>query len=204
MSPSARLLGCLVVLLAPPTWAAQPLDGWNGYKFGQSPDAARAVPGLTFGRFTPKNLMNEDAGAMSAQNNAMLNGRAYRMTLLFNASQKLTEIILENQIDLNQPDCEKRFLGLMTVLEKTYGPFKAVDPQRKRNDAETPPTALAWKKQGPSGYQLSTVFLSSETASAWKARVVQNANYADVTAAWSGKADSDQAPCLTDVDFKAS
>ncbi len=36
-----------------PQWR-QPLDGWNGYKFGLSPNAARAVPGVSFGPYSAR------------------------------------------------------------------------------------------------------------------------------------------------------
>ena len=202
-SLSAVILAGLAMMSLPvtPVLAAQALDGWNGYKFGLSPDAARAVPGMSFGPYSAKNLMNEDVGAMAAQKDALLNGRAYKLNLFFNAAQKLNEISLENQVAASRLDCEKLFLDLMTLLEKTYGGFLAVNPQRQRSDADTPPVSLVWKKQGASSYQLSTVFLDGETASAWKARHVQGGNYADIAATWSGKTDDTQAPCLTDIDF---
>ena len=38
-------LRVFALLLATPVLAAGTIDGWSGYKFGMSPDAARAVPG---------------------------------------------------------------------------------------------------------------------------------------------------------------
>jgi hypothetical protein len=187
--------------LVTPALAALPIDGWNGYKFGMSPNAARAVPGVTFGPYSAKNLMNENVGAMASKK-AQLNGRDYTLDLYFDASQKLNRAFLENQINASsQPDCEKRFLDLVSLMEKTYGGFKAPNPQRARNNAETPPMSLVWKKQGVSGYQLSTVFLEGETASAWKARVTQAKNTMDISATWSGKPEDKRNACVTSLDF---
>ena len=46
MPRPAWIFASFALLLAPlpmvkPALAAQPIDGWNGYKFGMSPDAAR-------------------------------------------------------------------------------------------------------------------------------------------------------------------
>lgn len=201
MPRPAWILASFALLLAMPALAAQPIDGWNGYKFGLSPDAARAVPGgIVFGPYSAKNLMNEDVGAMSSKR-AMLNGRAYTLDLFFDASQKLNRAYLENQITASRPDCEKRFLDLVALMEKSYGRFLAVNPQRQRNAADTPPVSLVWKKQGANSYQLSTIFLDSETASAWKARNVQGGNYIDIAATWSGKTDDARSACVTSMDF---
>ncbi len=186
--------------MAKPALAAQPIDGWNGYKFGMSPDAARAVPGATFGPYSSKNLMNENVGAMASKK-VLLNGRDYTLDLYFDASQKLDRAFLQNQINGSQPDCEKRFLDLVGLLEKTYGTFLAVNPQRARSEADKPPVSLVWKKAGASSYQLSTVFLDGETASAWKSRNLQGKNYMDISATWSGKPQDTRNACVTSLDF---
>lgn len=194
----ALLLPTLALMT--PAWAAQPIDGWNGYKFGMSPDAARAVPGATFGPYSAKNLLNENVGAMASKK-VQLNGRDYTLDLYFDASQKLNRAFLQNQINASQPDCEKRFLDLVTLMEKTYGPFKPANPQRQRSDADKPQVSLVWKNVGASGYQLSTVFLDDETVSAWKSRNTQGKHYLDIAAAWSGKAQDTHNACVTTLEF---
>ena len=205
MPRPAWIFASFALLLAPlpmvkPALAAQPIDGWNGYKFGMSPDAARAVPGATFGPYSSKNLMNENVGAMASKK-VPLNGRDYTLDLYFDASQKLNRAFLQNQINGAQPDCEKRFLDLVGLMDKTYGTFLAVNPQRARSDADKPPMSLVWKKAGADSYQLSTVFLDGETASAWKARNLQGKRYVDISATWSGKAQDTRNACVTSMDF---
>ena len=205
MPRPAWIFASFALLLAPlpmvkPALAAQPIDGWNGYKFGMSPDAARAVPGATFGPYSSKNLMTENVGAMASKK-VPLNGRDYTLDLYFDASQKLDRAFLQNQINGSQPDCEKRFLDLVGLLEKTYGTFLAVNPQRARSEADKPPVSLVWKKAGASSYQLSTVFLDGETASAWKSRNLQGKNYMDISATWSGKPQDTRNACVTSLDF---
>ena len=189
-----------LALLATPALAAQVIDGWNGYKFGMSPDAARAIPGIIFGPYSAKNLMNEDVGSMSSKM-AMLNGRAYTLVLFFDAAQHLNRAALENQITASRPECEKRFLDLVTLMEKSYGRFLAVNPQLQRSSADTPPVSLVWKKQGANSYELATVFLNGETASAWRARNIQGGKYVDIAATWSGKTDDARSACVTNLDF---
>jgi hypothetical protein len=201
MPRPAWIFASFALLLATPVLAAGTIDGWSGYKFGMSPDAARAVPGVPLGPYSPKNLMNENVGAMAAKNLVLVNGRGYRLDLWFDAAQKLNRVYLENQVNAPRPDCEKRFLDLVTLMEKSYGIFLAVNPQRPKSNADTPPMSLVWKKQGASSYQLSTIFLDGETASAWKARNVQGGNYLDISATWSGKTDSAQNACVTNLDF---
>jgi hypothetical protein len=208
MPRSAVLATSFALLLATPgvvtpVWAGQPIDGWNGYKFGMSPDAARAVPGATFGPFSPRNMMNENIGAMASKK-VQMNGRDYTLDLNFDASQKMNHALLQNTVTGSQADCEKRFLDLVALMEKPYGAFKAPNPQRARDDSEKPPMSLVWKKQGASGYQLTTVFLDGETASAWKARVMQGKAYLDISATWSGKPEDTHNACLTSLDFNAS
>ena len=144
--------------------------------------------------------MNENVGAMASKK-VPLNGRDYTLDLYFDASQKLDRAFLQNQINGSQPDCEKRFLDLVGLLEKTYGTFLAVNPQRARSEADKPPVSLVWKKAGASSYQLSTVFLDGETASAWKARNLQGKNYMDISATWSGKPQDTRNACVTSLDF---
>ncbi len=189
------LLGTLPVL------AATPLDGWNGYKFGLSPDAARAVPGMVFGPYSAKNLMNEDKGAMAAKKDVSLYGFAWTLDLFFNAGQKLDAINLENERKFSRQDCEKNFLTVLTQLEKSYGALTAVNPERKRNDADTPPTSLEWRMWGASRYQFATVALADEYAFVWQARKSVGGNTVDVTATWSGKLDSPAEPCIADINY---
>ena len=193
----------LCCLAAAPAGAAQALDGWGAYKFGLTPDAARAVPGQVFGPYSPKNLMNENRGAMGAKKNAPLFGLPWTLDLLFNSSEKLNEITLENEKKSSRDECEKTFLTVLAQLEKSYGGFAPLNPERKRNDTDTPPTSLEWRAQGASRYQFATVALEDEYAFVWKARKSAGANTLDLTASWSGKPEDRAAPCVANMDYSA-
>lgn len=196
LMPVAVITGMLVV----PALAAVPLDGWGAYKFGMSPDAARAVPGQTFGLYSPKNLLNENKGAMGARKPSMLYGFAWAFNLFF-ADDKMNALSLENEKRASLADCEKTFLSVLGQSEKTYGAFAPVNPERMRNESDTPPTSLEWKTQGASRYQLATLTLDDEYAYAWKARKSQGGNYVELTATWSGPPKAPSAPCVTDINF---
>jgi hypothetical protein len=198
------LLTCAIfpALLATQPVCAQALEGWSGYKFGMSPDAARAVPGMIFGPYSAKNLMNQNVGAMGAKKNALVNGLPYVLDLFFDSSQKLNEITLDNEKKASQPDCEKTFLTLLGQMEKIHGGFSPVTPQRQKNNADTPPASVVWKSQGASRYELATLALDDETASAWKARKTVGANSVEIAATWSGKEGSSQTPCVMAIDYR--
>jgi hypothetical protein len=197
--PSYMIFATLLVI---PALGAQGLDGWSGYKFGMSPDAARAVPGMIFGPYSAKNLMDQNVGAMGAKKDAMVNGLPYVLDLFFDSAQKLNEITLDNEKKAAQPDCEQTFLTLLAQMEKIHGGFLPVNPQRQKNASDTPPASLVWKSQGASRYQLATLSLDDETASAWKARKVVGGNYMEIATTWSGKEGSTQTPCVTAIDYR--
>ena len=55
--------------------------------------------------------------------------------------------------------------------------FAPVNPERKRNDTDTPPTSLEWRVlEGGSHYEFATVTLEDEYAYVWKARKSAGAN----------------------------
>ncbi len=199
----AALAPAMVVLAATPAFAAAPLDGWNSYTFGLSPDQARAVPGIAFGPYSAKNLQDQDVGAMSAQKPIRLNGIAFSRDLFFEPPKKLSRISLENQTRTVQPDCDTRFIGMLSFLEKTYGGFKPVNPQRlKKNDQDELPSTVVWKIRDGLRYQLTTVPLAGETGYVWAARKTDGKHSLDVAATWSA-ADGDTAvTCLVNVDFR--
>ena len=195
------LLPVCAGLLATPVLAATALDGWGGYKFGISPDAARAVPGQSFGPYSAKNIWNENKGSMGAKTQPVINGVAYAFDLFFDDASKLNGISLENETQSSLGDCGSGFLLLMAQQEKTYGGFNPVDPERKRDESQTPPTSLEWKSQGASRYELATITLPDEYAYAWKARKGDGYHYVEVYATWSSKPDDPAAPCVSGIRF---
>lgn len=199
-----RPLGPLVLLAAlsaAPALAATPLDGWGAYKFGISPDQARAVPGQTFGPYSPKNLLNENKGAMGAKKPSQLFGQGWALNLFFDANAKMNALSLENEKKTSLEDCQAGFLAVLGQMEKSYGGFAAVNPERARKDSDTPPTALEWKSQGASRYQLATLTLDDEYAYAWKARKTAGGNYVELSATWSSRPKDPAAPCVTDINY---
>jgi len=195
------LLAMCAGLLATPLLAATALDGWGSYKFGMSPDAARAVPGQTFGAYSARNIWNENKGAMGATTEPVINGVHYALNLYFDDTSKLNGVSLENEKKSSLGDCGSGFLLLLAQQEKTYGTFNPLDPERKRNESQTPPTSLEWKAQGGSRYELATITLPDEYAYAWKARKGDGVHYVEVYATWSSKPDDPAAPCISGINY---
>ena len=194
-------LAMFVAAIATPALSAQPQDGWSGYHFGMSPDAVRAVPGITFGAFNPKDLMDHDAGAMASKGMTSIYGQPYSLDLFFDASQKLNGISLQNVKKTSQAACEKNFFAVLGEQEKAYGGFVPVNPRRARNDSETPPMAIVWKAQGASRYDLSTVSLDDETAYVWKSRKSAGGHYVDIATTWAGKGSEIGNECVTAITY---
>ena len=188
-------------LLATQVLAATALDGWGAYKFGMSPDAARAIKGQTFGPYSAKNIWNENKGSMGATSHPVIDGVAYDFNLYFDDASKLNGISLANEKQSSLADCGSGFLTLLAQQEKNYGGFNPVDPQRKRDASQTPPTSLEWKNQGGSRYELATLTLPDEYAYAWKARKGDGYHYVEVYATWSAKPDDKAAPCVSGMTF---
>jgi hypothetical protein len=191
-----------LLMAAQPTFAAQPLQGWNGYKFGMTPDEARAVPGATLGKYSAKDLQDRDVGAMSAQQPVRMNGIAFSLDLIFEPPKSVSKISLENQVRTTRQGCETRFIGMLSFLEKTYGGFAPINPQRlKKDDQDELPSTVVWKSQAGLRYQLTTVPLADETGHVWAAQKTDGKHSLDVSATWSAKDGDTGITCLINVDF---
>jgi hypothetical protein len=193
---------CLVAALlaaADPAFALEPLDGWGNYKFGIRPDQVRAVPGQSFGRYSVTNIDGENIGAMAGQKTAIVNGIAYTLDVYFDPPLRLSRISLENETTMSRPDCEKRFLTLLSQFEKNYGGFSPVNPQHPQNAQDQLPSSLVWKSQAASRYQLSTVPIGDETAYVWEARKSDGPRYVDIVATWSARDGDTAIACLMDI-----
>jgi len=182
----------------------QSLDGWQGFKFGMGPDQVRKVPGFEFGRYSKKNLLDQNQGAMASKKPTAINGVPYKFDVWFNAFEALYEILFQNEQTTTRAECEAGFLKLLADNEKSYGEFKPVYDERKKNDQDTVPIAIEWRKSdGPSHYQLATAYLGLETASVWDARKNYGRRYLDLAAIWSAGRDDAKAVCLTQIDYRA-
>jgi hypothetical protein len=187
------------------TAAAAPaptLDGWGPLKFGMSPDQARAVPGLVFGRFAAKDLLERNLGSMPSKKPAMIGGLPFNYDLFFNAYSSLYEIGMWNEKNSSRADCQAAFLALLGGLEKSYGAFAPVYPERKKNDQDQLPMSIEWIGSPPH-YHLATVYMDQETATVWNGRKNLGDRYVDTSAVWSAPDDKSQSVCLTEIDFKS-
>jgi beta-lactamase regulating signal transducer with metallopeptidase domain len=146
-------------------------------------------------------LVSDDA--MAAKSFAIY-GAPYNLDLSVNALENHNRIGLWRETTNSQAGCKTTFLALLAGLEKSYGKFSPVYPQRKKNDQDQLPISMEWKNgPGASGYALATVYMNTETAYAWNARKIIGGRSVDAAAVWSAEHDSDNAPCLTELEFKS-
>jgi hypothetical protein len=200
-----RLIPGLVLaagFAATATASAPILDGWGMLKFGMSPDQARALPGFSFGRYTAKDLLERNLGAMASKKPAVIGSVAYNFNLFFNAYSSLYEIGMWNEQNSSRAGCQTAFLALLGVLEKNYGAFGPVYPVRKKNDQDQLPMSIEWIGTPPH-YHLATVYMNQETAYVWNGRKNLGDRYVDTSAVWSAPNDEGQSVCLTEIDFKS-
>src|ERR1700743_2331963 len=136
LTRSIRIMSVAAILAVAATAAlavdAQVLDGWGALRFGMSPDQARSVPGLSFGKYSPKDLLQRNLGAMASTKPGLIDGIPYKFDLFFNSYSALYEIGLWNEKPTARAECEARFLTLLGGLEKSYGGFAPVYPVRKK------------------------------------------------------------------------
>jgi hypothetical protein len=196
---------CLMLAVSPAAAQEAPiLDGWRDLKFGMSPDQARAVPGRDFGRYSRKDLLDRNNGAMGSKKPELVNGVPYNFNLYFNSFERLFDVGLWHETTTSQADCESRFLALLQALEKPYGKFDPVYPPRVKNDQDQLPMSIIWKNgPGVSRYQEVTAYLATETAHVWNARKLFGGRYIDAAAVWSAESDSASAVCLTEIDARS-
>ena len=211
--PFAVVLASFLLLAAPsvtgapassPGAGASVLEGWSDIKFGMKPSQLRALPDQNFGRYNAKNLSDQLLGAMASKKPALINGLAFTFDLHFNSFEALTEIGMWNEKTMPRADCDARFVGLLSQLDRSYGAFLPVYPEQKKDDQAQMPMDIAWKTgEGGSRYQLATVYLNTETASVWDARKFFGSRFLDVSAVWSAPRDDQDSVCLIELDFKA-
>lgn len=152
------------------------------------------------------------AGAATALAWPLVTGWANAVALEFarpppravKAMAAIETIISQNEVTTSQAGCERSFVNMLADVEKTYGSLSPVYPQQKRNDSDPLPMSIEWKNsRGASRYQLTTVFLSDETAHVWNARKPLGALYLDAAAVWSAGGSDKKAVCLTQLDYRS-
>jgi beta-lactamase regulating signal transducer with metallopeptidase domain len=120
------------------------------------------------------------------------------------AVERLHDGGLWHEDTTSRADCESHFLAVLQVLEKGYGKFAPLYPQRTKNDQDQLPISLMWKNGlGNSRYQEATVYMSDETAHVWEARRLLDGRIIDAAAAWSADSESTHAVCLTEINVRA-
>ena len=99
--------------------AKHTLNGWRQFKFGMTPEQARAVPGVSWrpGVHPPTVI------AMVSLPMTSEYGPNTHVMLMFNSDQKLTMINLSISDTESAADCEKTFQNLLTRLDAKHGAF---------------------------------------------------------------------------------
>ena len=152
---------CLLASAA--AMAQSKLDGWGQFKFGMTPQEARAVQGMSW-----KPAADKAAPVTAMESLPMTSeyGADTHVALAFNADQKLHEIRLYFTGAQSSADCEKAFQKTVTDFDKKYGAFAALG------------TAEAWSVPGDSGQSLlertSSQKLPGSRSQYWRRSILPN------------------------------
>ncbi|HWY60736.1 MAG TPA: M56 family metallopeptidase [Rhizomicrobium sp.] len=120
------------------------------------------------------------------------------------AAERVQDGGLWHEDTTSRAECESHFLAVLQLLEKGYGKFAPLYPQRMKNDQDRLPISLMWKNGlGDSRYQEATVYMSDETAHVWDARRLFDGRTIDAAAVWSAESESTDAVCLTEINVRA-
>ncbi len=118
--------------------------------------------------------------------------------------ERISDAGLRREDTTSRAGCESHFVAVLQVLEKNYGKFAPLYPERAKNDEDRLPMSLTWKNGlGASRYQEATVYMSAETAHVWDARWHLDGRTIDAAAAWSAGSESTESVCLTEIDVRA-
>jgi hypothetical protein len=121
-----------------------------------------------------------------------------------NSAGPFQDVALRQEGTMSRAGCENHFLAMLQGLEKDYGQFAPLYPERARNDQDRLPISLTWKNGlGVSRYQEATVYMREETAHVWDARRRLDGRTIDAAASWSAESESGDSVCLTEIDVKA-
>jgi hypothetical protein len=121
-----------------------------------------------------------------------------------NGFEQISDAALRHEDTTSRAACESHFLAVLQLLEKSYGQFAPLYPERTKNSQDRLPISLTWKNGlGASRYQEATVYMSAETAHIWDARRHLDGRTIDAAAAWSAGSESTESICLTEIDVKA-
>jgi hypothetical protein len=107
--------------------AAESLNGWGPFKFGMTPDRARALPapGQAWKYTPPYHFpMSDNVSILSSEGPVTAFGDEFvRAGMSFETGKGLTSIYLHGEKKVPAEDCEKSFQALVTNLEARYGSF---------------------------------------------------------------------------------
>jgi hypothetical protein len=118
--------------------------------------------------------------------------------------ERISDAGLRREDTTSRAGCESHFIAVLQVLEKNYGKFAPLYPERAKNEQDRLPMSLTWKNGlGASRYQEATVYMHAETAHVWDAQWHLDGRTVDAAAAWSAESESTQSVCVTEIDVKA-
>jgi len=118
------ITSCLLAAAGPAT-AQNKLEGWGQFKFGMTPDQARAVPGMSWGKSvnTSAPVKASIPAMMFSAPTTSEYGPDTHVTLAFNADQKLFQIRLYFTDTQPAADCEKAFQKTLAKFDAKVGAF---------------------------------------------------------------------------------
>lgn len=193
---AAGLLACT------PVQAAKISDGWGGYKFGMSPDQARAVPGRSWGPLKGA----EPIALMEALKPVTQNGVSYDLSLWFRPASTLDQIFLSSSKTTTWEECGQIFLAALKHGESDYGAFAPLRADAKPVSVEGGVTSSVELHDVPdakSRYQLLHTIEKEIPFYAFDARRVEEGKSFAISSDWSVKQKGQtKGECFTKLNYE--
>ena len=116
---------------------APPPDGWDGYKFGMTPQQVRDVPGFKWDHLQKTAVLHFVIYRMDSNDPMTLDGHDYKPSLFFDEKQKLDGILLTSVEKKTPQQCETSLQQLVQAHQKRFGDFSPKVQQRSQHGLES-------------------------------------------------------------------
>ena len=190
------------------------IDGWQSYKFGMTPDEARAVPRLDWGKLDHSTFaLDANAAALPAMTSITTikrAGHSFAIELSFD-QDKLENVTLRTTNEDTIPfrrrsECVERFEDLLRDFEHRYGPFIPFQSAHPTERVGAMDQSIEWRtlSDSASQYQLAREEFAGTIAAEADARTKWGPPGVQLHMSWSRGSASQGRSCELEIRYRSS